>query len=265
MFGDFGHGLCMLSAGLIICCKANAWKAEGGMKAMVAKLRYMIVLMGFFAAYCGLIYNEFFSIAVPLAPSCYETADGANPKEGKVWQFKNQKDGAPEFGSCVYPFGMDWAWGASKNEVVYFNSYKMKMSVILGIIHMSFGIILKGINAIYFKSAVDFIFEFIPQLLFFVGIFGYMVVLIVMKWTTNYWLWITKQGSVPKIKVPQIIATFSQIYSQPSDTDKLPIIDAPTWASAPKDASGMPISVEQTSTQYYIQLGLLGLAFVMII
>jgi len=268
MFGDFGHGLCMLSAGLIICCKANAWKKEGGMKKFIAELRFMICLMGFFAAYCGLIYNEFFSIAVPLTSSCYEIGPPSDPTKSpdKEWVYKNRNAaGKADFGTCVYPFGLDWAWGASSNEVVYFNSYKMKMSVILGILHMSFGILLKGVNAIHFKSAVDFIFEFIPQFLFFVGIFGFMVLLIIMKWITNYSEWIDAPSASQFVKVPQIISTFSSIYQNPSDDLKIPIIDAPTFASAVKNPDGSAKSVSVSDTQHNIQLGLLGLAFVMII
>ena len=38
----------------------------------------------------------------------------------------------------------------------------MKIAVIFAILQMSLGIILKGFNSIYFKKALDFIFEFIP-------------------------------------------------------------------------------------------------------
>jgi V-type H+-transporting ATPase subunit a len=38
----------------------------------------------------------------------------------------------------------------------------MKLAVILGIVHMSFGIIMKGANALYFRSKLDFFTEFIP-------------------------------------------------------------------------------------------------------
>jgi V-type H+-transporting ATPase subunit a len=38
----------------------------------------------------------------------------------------------------------------------------MKMSIIVGVLHMILGIILKGFNAIEFKDAPTFIFEFIP-------------------------------------------------------------------------------------------------------
>jgi len=38
----------------------------------------------------------------------------------------------------------------------------MKLAVILGVTQMSLGIIMKGVNAINFGSATDFIFEFVP-------------------------------------------------------------------------------------------------------
>lgn len=39
----------------------------------------------------------------------------------------------------------------------------MKMSVIFGVTHMTIGVILKGMNALYFNQMLDFFFEFVPQ------------------------------------------------------------------------------------------------------
>jgi len=63
---------------------------------------------------------------------------------------------------------------------------KMKMSVILGITQMCFGVTLRGINAWYFRSYVDLICEFVPMILFAVGFFGYMIILIFVKWSINW-------------------------------------------------------------------------------
>lgn len=63
---------------------------------------------------------------------------------------------------------------------------KMKLAVILGVSHMTLGIILKGINARYFYKPLDFYFEFIPQLVLLTVTFGYMNVLIITKWLTPY-------------------------------------------------------------------------------
>ena len=44
------------------------------------------------------------------------------------------------------------------------------------------GILMKGFNAIYFKRIVDFFFEFIPQIVFLLALFGWMDILIIAKW-----------------------------------------------------------------------------------
>jgi V-type H+-transporting ATPase subunit a len=83
---------------------------------------------------------------------------------------------------CVYPFGVDPIWGRSSNELVFVNSLKMKISVIIAIVHMTLGVIIKAYNSIYFKKKLDFYFEFIPQFLFLFLLFGYMDFLIIFKW-----------------------------------------------------------------------------------
>lgn len=62
----------------------------------------------------------------------------------------------------------------------------MKLSIVIGVIHMSFGILMRAFNAYHFGSCVDFIFEFIPQIFFFLCTFGYMVAAIIIKWTQNW-------------------------------------------------------------------------------
>ena len=51
---------------------------------------------------------------------------------------------------------------------------------------MTLGILLKGLNTIYFVMPLDFTFEFLPQLIFLLAMFGYMDLLIIIKWLTNY-------------------------------------------------------------------------------
>ena len=50
----------------------------------------------------------------------------------------------------------------------------MKLSVIFGIIQMFAGTCLKGLNAIYFKEPLDFMFEFIPMVVFAASMFIYV-------------------------------------------------------------------------------------------
>jgi V-type H+-transporting ATPase subunit a len=73
--------------------------------------------MGFFATYCGFIYNDMMSIPLNTFDSCYSSTTGR----------QNDKD-------CIYPFGLDPVWALSKNELSFQNSLKMKISVILGVL-----------------------------------------------------------------------------------------------------------------------------------
>jgi V-type H+-transporting ATPase subunit a len=51
---------------------------------------------------------------------------------------------------------------------------------------MSLGVFLKAVNSIYFKRWLDFIHEFIPQIILLWVLFGYMDILIILKWLTDY-------------------------------------------------------------------------------
>uniref|UniRef100_A0A7S1Z1A5 V-type proton ATPase subunit a n=1 Tax=Trieres chinensis TaxID=1514140 RepID=A0A7S1Z1A5_TRICV len=186
MYGDIGHGLFLFCAGLYLLWneKANDKEKLGEMTAGLHAGRYMITMMGFFAVYAGLIYNDCFSLGLNLF--------------GSKYIFEGQYDGEVEEGteanlagsygdpSVVYPMGLDPAWKVASNELLFFNSFKMKISVIFGIIQMFSGTLLKGINAIYFGEKLDFLFEFLPMVAFAVSLFMYMVVLIVMKWSINW-------------------------------------------------------------------------------
>merc|ERR1740130_1245715 len=88
--------------------------------------------------------------------------------------------------SSVYPFGLDPIWHVASNQLLFFNSFKMKLSVVFGISQMFMGTCLKGINAIYFNEKLDLFFEVIPMMIFSSSLFLYMVLLIFMKWSINW-------------------------------------------------------------------------------
>jgi V-type H+-transporting ATPase subunit a len=78
--------------------------------------------------------------------------------------------------------GFDPRWFQSDQMLAYTNNFKMKTAVIFAILQMSLGIIMKGFNSLYFKNMLDFIFEFIPQIILLLSLFGWMDVLIIGKW-----------------------------------------------------------------------------------
>ena len=63
----------------------------------------------------------------------------------------------------VYPFGIDPVWKTGGNELFFYNSLKMKMSVVLGVTQMVLGIVMSLFNHIYFKQPLNIMFDFIPQ------------------------------------------------------------------------------------------------------
>jgi V-type H+-transporting ATPase subunit a len=180
MYGDVGHGTILMLAGLYLILtekKAEDRKTPEMVKSMYMG-RYMLFAMGCCGIYAGLLYNDFFSLGMNLF--------------GSSWTY-TQENGVPAknigpYGDedAVYPFGADPAWKISSNELLFFNSMKMKMSVIVGITQMIFGICLRGMNSRYFKSSLDFYCEFVPMILFATSFFGYMIVLIFIKWSIDW-------------------------------------------------------------------------------
>lgn len=168
MFGDVGHGGLMLAFGSWMLYKYEEIKKKKWLPKGVLDVRYLIFMMGLFAFYCGFTYNEAFAITLKLFSSCHDD---------------NTLERDP---SCVYPLGLDPAWYSAKNEISYFNSFKMKLSIIIGVTHMTLGLLLRAANNILFGKYIDLFFEFLPQLLFFMSTFGYMCFAIITKWVTDW-------------------------------------------------------------------------------
>ncbi|XP_041098069.1 V-type proton ATPase 116 kDa subunit a2-like [Polyodon spathula] len=73
-------------------------------------------------------------------------------------------------------------WNLANNKLNFLNSYKMKMSVILGIVHMTFGVILGIFNHMHFRKKFNIYLVFLPEILFLLCLFGYLVFMVVYKW-----------------------------------------------------------------------------------
>jgi V-type H+-transporting ATPase subunit a len=73
MFGDIAHGLLILLLGLYLTLRHGQVSSEWGK--LLLPHRYMILLMGFFATYCGFIYNDFMSISLNTFGSCYKVGE----------------------------------------------------------------------------------------------------------------------------------------------------------------------------------------------
>ena len=177
MFGDIGHSLFLFcfSIYLLINNKTLS-KSTNSMIQTLAQARYFLLLMSIFSFYCGLLYNDFLSVPLYFN-SCYHKSEIKEDKEEKL--LTKDKE-------CKYKFGLDPVWMISNNELAFINSLKMKFSVIIGVFQMTLGIVLKGINSIYDKNLIECFCVFIPELIFMLILFGYMDLLIFLKWSVNY-------------------------------------------------------------------------------
>jgi len=182
MYGDIGHGSMLLMIGIYA-----VWKADE-LKFSIPELyaaRYILLMMGLFAVYVGFLYNDFFSIGFTLFSSRWQAPPGEH-KPGHVVTYEPAPwfDTRNEGGTGPYPFGVDPAWHGAQNELVYMNSMKMKLSVILGVSQMVVGLCLRFANAIHEKSPTDLFCECVPMMVFMLCFFGFMDYMILYKWVT---------------------------------------------------------------------------------
>ena len=204
MFGDIGHGLLLLLLSLYIELNCDKIEKSNSILKGLVRYRYILLLMGFFSFFCGIIYNDFMAIPLSFFSSCYLNDKNTNKA------IKKDK--------CVYPIGIDPKWYAATNDLTFMNSFKMKWSVIIGVIQMTLGIILRGLNNLFFEDYLGFFFEFIPQITFMCLLFGYMIALIFIKWNTDY----SKDTS----NAPSIITILMNLALKKGSVDGKPV-----WSS----------------------------------
>ncbi|KAM6340427.1 V-type proton ATPase 116 kDa subunit a 2 isoform 2-T2 [Alca torda] len=190
MFGDFGHGLLMFIFALLTILYENhprLKRSQDEIMKMLFEGRYVILLMGLFSIYTGLIYNDCFSKSLNIFGSGWNVSAMF---EQKVWSLRDLKDNKfltldPNVIGVyngAYPFGIDPIWNLASNRLSFLNSFKMKMSVIFGVTHMTFGVVLGVFNHLHFKKKYNIYLVFLPELLFMMCIFGYLVFMIFFKW-----------------------------------------------------------------------------------
>merc|ERR1711971_992227 len=222
MFGDAGHGVIMLAFGLYMCIKEKmleARKIDNEIWKYFFNGRYLITIMSFFSIYTGFIYNDVFSKSLNVVGSSWQTEmDREVILKTKETMLSPSKGG--EWYGNPYPFGVDPVWQVGENKIVFLNGFKMKASIIIGVIHMSFGICLSYWNATYFKKRLNIFAEFIPQIIFLSCMFGYLTLLMWMKWV----MYSANSGDdfpASERCAPSILITFINMVLQKDNDDEI--------------------------------------------
>ncbi|KAJ5183689.1 hypothetical protein N7492_001305 [Penicillium capsulatum] len=189
MFGDFGHGalMAMAASAMIFWEKKLLRTKLDELSYMAFYGRYIMLMMGVFSMYTGFIYNDIFSRPFTFIPSQWQWPENIKPGQSVEASLK---------GSYRFPIGLDWNWHEAENSLLFSNSMKMKMSILLGWAHMTYALCFQYVNARHFKSKVDVLGNFIPSMLFFQSIFGYLVITILYKWSVD---WSQTEASPPSL------------------------------------------------------------------
>ncbi|XP_063837721.1 V-type proton ATPase 116 kDa subunit a 1-like [Ostrinia nubilalis] len=205
MFADIGHGLIMLMFGIWMVVdekKLMAQRSTNEIWKIFFGGRYVILMMGMFSIYAGFIYNDCFSKPFNMMGSYWLN----HYTRTELADFE-QLDLNPSLDTRkVYWFGIDPVWALSANHIMVTNSIKMKLSIIVGVVHMIFGIVLSLFDHMYFKRYYAIVLEFIPQILFLTCIFFWLVFMIFFKWFTYG----AKETNIVKTPgcAPQILILF---------------------------------------------------------
>ena len=203
MFGDFGHGtlMALAASAMIYWEKPLLRSKQDELFSMAFYGRYIMLMMGVYSMFTGLIYNDVFSKSFTPFTS--------------AWKFPEQ--GRPEVsgslrGDYRYPFGLDWGFHGAENELLFANSYKMKLAILLGWCHMTYALMFSLVNARHFKSKIDIWGNFVPGMIFFQSIFGYLAMCIVYKWSVDW----------PKAKrnPPSLLNMLIQMFLSPGNVEK---------------------------------------------
>ncbi|GFO38895.1 V-type proton ATPase subunit a [Plakobranchus ocellatus] len=185
MFGDAGHGVILFLFGLYLCIKEKELAAKKINNEIFTTFfggRYIIMMMGLFSVYTGLVYNDVFSKSLNIFGSNWKP--NYDPDHFPLSDKLTLDPITMNENGTAYFFGVDPVWQSASNKIQFMNSLKMKMAIILGVCQMLFGICLSIFNHVHFKHYIDILLEFVPELLFLGCLFGYLVALIFYKWLT---------------------------------------------------------------------------------
>lgn len=262
MFGDLGHGfiLTLFAAWMVICeKKLMKKKSTNEIWNIFFGGRYIILLMGLFSMYTGLVYNDIFSKSINLFGSSWRQNYNRSTILNNTMLTLNPS--TDDYSKKPYPFGIDPVWQLAGNKIMFLNTYKMKLSIIIGVIHMIFGVFLSVPNHLHRGEGIYIFLEFLPQLVFLLALFFYLVVLMFLK----FFLYSGEYDQTNPLRgihcAPQILIMFINMMLMKSPT--VPGADDNSGGDQPSNNTFV-CDAFMYSGQDAVQKGLVGVALLCI-
>jgi len=153
-----------------------------------------LLLNGLFGAFVGIMYNEAFAFPMAIFGRTNWKDEEGHPLDLSHHSLEIPLDKHHPYDP--YVVGVDPIWHHAGNKITFFNSLKMKISIVVGVAQMTVGIILSLLNHFEYRDYRKVFFQFIPEIIFFEGIFGYLVFTIFWKWATD---WVTFAQPAPSL------------------------------------------------------------------
>ncbi|XP_055629528.1 V-type proton ATPase 116 kDa subunit a 1-like [Toxorhynchites rutilus septentrionalis] len=204
MFGDLGHGLLLTLLGVwMVGWEKSLDKNKDEIWQLFFGGRYIILLMGCFSMYTGFVYNDVFSKPMNLFGSSWIV----NYNTSTIMENKDlQMNPSEDYSETVYWYGLDPVWMLASNKIIFLNSFKMKLSIIFGVVHMIFGVCMSVVNSVHFRKPMNILLDFVPQLLFLVLLFAYMCFMMFFKWV--HYTAVTEIDSLKPGCAPSVLILF---------------------------------------------------------
>jgi V-type H+-transporting ATPase subunit a len=155
----------LLATAMLLIVRLRVTQNSVVMRTLFA-YRYILLLMAVSAIYCGFVYTECFGLPIAFFNSHWE-------KQGNLWRKTD---------NGVYAIGIDPVWVFKDNELIFTNSMKMKIAIVMGIGQMLFGMMLQMMKLVKNKEWMKLGLKWIPQMMYLISFFGYMVVIVIVKW-----------------------------------------------------------------------------------
>ncbi|XP_064539167.1 V-type proton ATPase 116 kDa subunit a 1 [Drosophila montana] len=181
MFGDMGHALILVAfASWLIIKERQLASIKEEIFTIFFGGRYIILLMGIFSLYTGLVYNDVFSKSMNIFGSGWQNQYNTSTVTDENIEYLTMRPNISNF--KTYPLGLDPVWQLADNKIIFLNTFKMKLSIVFGVLHMIFGVCMSVVNFVHYKKYASIFLEFLPQILFLLLLFGYMVFMMFYKW-----------------------------------------------------------------------------------